>query len=150
MTTRRASALSKGSARDAWRAAVTGALLLVACRERPAVSVSITAPAEGDTVTGPAVHITLGASGIELAPASEQRPGIAHHHLFFDRDPTPATDTIPSGVTGIIHLGRAQTEFHWDSVSPGPHRIIAVLGDAWHLPLRPPVADTVHFVVAGN
>lgn len=135
--------------RGAWRAVAFGALLLAACREKPAVSVSITSPSEGDTVPGPAVHITLGASGIELAPASEQRSGIAHHHLFLDVDPTPPTDTIPAGVTGIIHRGGAQTEFHWDSVAPGPHRIIAVLGDAWHVPLQPMVADTVHFVVTG-
>lgn len=132
-------------------AVLLGALLwLAACQGRPAVTVSITGPAEGDTVRGTAVHVTLAASGIEIAPASEQRAGIAHHHLFLDVDPTPATDTIPAGVTGIIHLGRAQTEFHWDSVAPGPHRIIAVLADAWHLPLTPLVADTVHFVVAGN
>ena len=135
--------------RSVWRAVAIGAVLLVACRQQPAVSVTITNPSEGDTVPGPAVHIMLGATGIELAPASEQRPGIAHHHLFLDVDPTPATDTIPAGVTGIIHRGQAQTDFHWDSVAPGPHRIIAVLGDAWHLPLQPNVADTVHFVVTG-
>ncbi len=137
------SALEQG----AWRAVVSGVLLLAACREKPAVSVSITSPSEGDSVPGLAVHITLSVSGIELGPASEQRPGIAHHHLFLDVDPTPPTDTIPAGVTGIIHRGRAQTEFQWDSVAPGPHRIIAVLGDAWHVPLQPMAADTVHFVV---
>jgi len=140
--------------RGAWRAGIVPAILLAACRGGgggpPPVAVSILTPSEGDTVTGPAVHITLGISGIELAPASEQRPGIAHHHLFLDVDPTPDADTIPAGVTGTIHLGRAQTEFHWDSVAPGPHRIIAVPGDAWHVPLQPRVADTVHFVVAGN
>ena len=137
------------SARSAWLGVFAGALLLAACRGTPAVSVSITSPTEGAAVMGPAVHITLGVSGIELAPASEQRPGIAHHHLFLDVDPTPPTDTIPAGVTGIIHRGQAQTAFHWDSVAPGPHRIIAVLGDAWHVPLQPMVADTVHFVVKG-
>lgn len=138
MTTSRASAI------------LSAVLMLAACRNQPAVSVLITSPAEGDTVPGPAVHITLVASGIELAPASEQRPGIAHHHLFLDVDPTPPGDTIPAGVTGTIHLGRAQTEFHWDSVTPGPHRIIAVLGDAWHVPLQPMVADTVHVVVVSG
>jgi hypothetical protein len=136
------------SARSAWLGAFAGALLLGACRGAPVVS--ITSPTEGAAVTGPAVHITLGVSGIDLAPASEQRPGTAHHHLFLDTDPTPAADAIPAGVAGIVHLGRAQAAFHWDSVPPGPHRIIAVLGDAWHVPLRPLVADTVNFVVAGN
>ena len=132
-------------------AVLLGALLwLAACHGRPAVTVSITGPVGGDTVRGTAVHVTLAASGIEIAPASEQRAGIAHHHLFLDVDPTPPGDTIPAGVTGIIHLGRAQTSFHWDSVGLGRHRIIAVLADAWHLPLTPVVADTVNFVVVGN
>ena len=139
-----------GPVRGARCAVVAGALLASACRGQPAVSVAITGPMDGDTVRGTAVHVTLAASGIEIAPASEQRAGIAHHHLFLDVDPTPPGDTIPAGITGIIHLGRAQTEFHWDSVAPGPHRIIAVLADAWHLPLMPLVADTVNFVVAGN
>lgn len=135
-----------GSARGVWCVA-SAALVLAACRGKPAATVSITSPTEGSTFPGPVVHVTLGIAGIELAPASEQRAGVAHHHLFLDVDPTPAADTIPAGVTGIIHLGRAQTEFHWDSVPPGPHRIIAVLADSWHVPLQPLAADTVNFVV---
>jgi len=62
-------------------------------------------------------------------------------------EPTPLDQKIPAGVTGIIHLGRAQTEYHWDSVAAGPHRIIAVLADWQHVPLQPVAADTVRFVV---
>ncbi|HEV8381554.1 MAG TPA: DUF4399 domain-containing protein [Gemmatimonadales bacterium] len=109
---------------------------------------SIDSPVEGDTVRGSAVHAALLASGVELAPASEERPGTAHHHLFLDVDTGPLDQKIPAGVPGIIHLGRAQTEFTWDSVAPGPHRIIAVLADWSHVPLKPPATDTVHFVVA--
>lgn len=123
-------------------------LLLAACRKsQGAASVTIDSPAEGDTVRGSAVHITLTARGIELAPAAEERPGTAHHHLFLDVETGPLDRAIPAGVTGIIHLGRAQTEFHWDSVAPGPHRIIAVLADSKHVPVVPPATDTVHFVV---
>lgn len=96
---------------------------------------------------GSAVHVTLSVSGVALAPASEEREGTAHHHLFLDVDTGPLDQEIPAGVTGIIHLGRAQTEFHWDSVAPGSHRIIAVLADWRHVPLVPPVTDTVRFVV---
>jgi hypothetical protein len=110
-------------------------------------SVTIDTPANGDTVRGSAVHITLTARGVELAPAAEERPGTAHHHLFLDVETGPLDHAIPAGVTGIIHLGRAQTEFQWDSVAPGPHRIIAVLGDSKHVPLVPLATDTVHFVV---
>jgi hypothetical protein len=104
-------------------------------------------PADGATLTGPAVRVVLHAEGIELAPAAELRAGTAHHHLFLDTDLTPAADTIPAGVTGIIHLGRAQTEFTFDSVGPGEHRVIAMLADPWHVPTKPLAVDTVRFTV---
>jgi len=123
------------------------AVLLGACGKGQPASVAISSPAEGDTVTGSAVHVTLAVSGVPLAPAAEERPGTAHHHLFLDVDTGPLDQKIPSGVTGVIHLGRAQTEYHWDSVAAGPHRIIAVLADWQHIPLAPLATDTVHFVV---
>jgi len=109
-------------------------------------AVKITTPARGATVSGP-VKITLVASGVEIVPATDERPGTGHHHLFVDRDVTPTDDTIPRGVTGILHLGRGQTEFVLDSLKPGPHRVIAVVGDSKHRPLKPLVADTVRFTV---
>lgn len=134
------------------KAAASGlvvAIVLMACRSsntaRP--TVTIDSPAAGDTVRGTAVHIELATNGILLAPAADEKPGTAHHHLFLDVDTGPLDQKIPSGVTGIIHLGRAQTEFHWDSVAPGPHRIIAVLADWQHVPVAGAATDTVHFVV---
>lgn len=127
-----------------------GLLFVVACAKEPAtpaVTVSITSPAEGDTIVGSAVNITLGVSGIELAPVAEARPGTAHHHLYLDADLPSLENPIPMGVPGVIHLGKAQTSFHWDSVLPGTHRIIAVLADPGHVPLKPLVADTIHIVV---
>jgi uncharacterized protein DUF4399 len=109
-------------------------------------TVEITEPANGATVSTP-VKIVLKATGVEIVPASDERPGTGHHHLFVDRAPTPATDTIPRGVTGILHLGRGQTEFVLDSLKPGPHRVIAVVADAKHKPLQPLVTDTVDFTV---
>jgi len=109
-------------------------------------TVKITTPARGATLTGP-VKITLVATGVEIVPATDERPGTGHHHLFVDRDVTPVGDTIPRGVTGILHLGRGQTEFVLDSLKPGPHRVIAVVGDWRHIPLKPLVADTVRFTV---
>jgi hypothetical protein len=125
-------------------ALVAVALSAAACGRAPAVT--ITAPRDGETVMAP-VRVTLGVVNVELAPAADERPGTAHHHLFLDVDVTPPTDTIPAGVTGVIHLGRAQTEFTFDSLAPGPHRVIAVLGDYGHVPLRNAAADTVNFVV---
>ncbi len=126
---------------------VAAMVLLGACGRKSGARVTIDSPAEGDTVRGSAVHVTLTATGVELAPAADERPGTAHHHLFLDVEPTPLDQKIPAGVAGIIHLGRAQTEYQWDSVAAGPHRIIAVLADWQHIPLHPVAADTVRFVV---
>ena len=112
-----------------------------------AVSVRITAPQQNAVVTGTSVHVVLAARGIEIAPAAAQKPGTAHHHLLLDADVTAPDVAIPAGVKGIYHLGKGQTEFTLDSVAPGPHRLIAVLGDPNHVPLKPMVADTVRFTV---
>ena len=121
-----------------------------ACSKEPAtsdVAVSVTSPLEGDTVSGSAVHVTLNATGIEIAPAADARPETAHHHLYLDVDFPQLDGAIPMGVAGVVHLGQAQKEYHWENVPPGSHRIIAVLADPGHLPLKPWVTDTVNFVV---
>jgi uncharacterized protein DUF4399 len=111
-----------------------------------AAKVKITAPINGATVSGP-VKVTLQATGVEIVPATDERAGTGHHHLFVDHDLTPVNDTIPRGVTGILHLGRGQTEFVLDSLKPGLHRVIALVADYRHVPLKPLVVDTVRFTV---
>src|SRR5262245_49293331 len=97
-------------------------LLFAACAKKEdaattsAVAVTITTPAEGDTVRGTAVHIALGATGIEIAPAADARPETAHHHLYLDVDFPQVETAIPMGVAGVVHLGQAQTEYHWENV----------------------------------
>lgn len=110
------------------------------------VTVKIIAPRNGATVTGPVV-IKLRATGVRIAPATVETPGTAHHHLFVDHDLNWINDTIPMGSPGIVHLARGQTEFVLDSLTPGVHRVIAVLADWRHIPLNPLVADTVTFTV---
>src|SRR2546427_704337 len=135
-----------------WTTRLTSALGTAALLSSAALAqtskptVKITTPRNGASVTGP-VKVTLKATGVEIVPATDERPGTGHHHLFVDRDVTPANDTIPRGVTGIIHLGRGQTDFVLDSLRPGPHRVIAVVADWKHVPLKPLVVDTVRFTV---
>jgi len=133
--------------------AVCGAAFLPAAapaQAKPApatkVTVKIVAPRKGATVTGPVV-IKLRATGVRIAPATDESAGTAHHHLFVDHDLNWLSDTIPMGSPGIIHLARGQTEFVLDSLAPGVHRVIAVLADWRHIPLNPLVADTVTFTV---
>ncbi len=128
---------------------LTGVLALVVagCARHPSARVHILQPHEGDTLTTSDVRVVLEAKGVEIVPAVEKRPGTGHHHLFLDTDLTPPNDTIPKGVTGIIHLGRGQTEFTFTDVPEGAHRLIAEVADGDHIPLKPLVADTVRFVV---
>ena len=138
------------SVRDVWYLVLCAvAAASAGCRGRPAASVRIVEPADGTTLAGRSVRVVLEAQGVPIVPAAEQRPGTAHHHLYLDTDLGPPRDTIPAGVTGIIHLGRAQTEFVYDSLGPGEHRIIAILADAWHVPLSPRAVDTVRITVPG-
>lgn len=128
---------------------LAGAVLLVAaCGKASGPAVRIVEPAEGAVLAGPSVRVVLEATGIEIAPAAEQRAGTAHHHLFLDTDLTAPGDTIPAGVTGILHLGRGQTEFTFEGVTPGQHRVIAVLADPWHIPTKSAATDTVRFTVS--
>lgn len=125
---------------------VLTAALLAACEAEERAEIVIVMPVPGDTVTGE-VPVTLSASGIEIAPASDHRAGTAHHHLFVDRDVTPSGEKMPAGTTGLIHLGKGDSTFAILDLAPGEHRVIAVLGDSAHVPLEPLAADTVTFTV---
>lgn len=129
---------------------ISGLLLAVlACGGDAAqlATVEIVEPADRAVVSGSDVRVVLAVRGVEITPATEQREGTAHHHLFVDHDLTPLSDTIPAGVTGILHLGRGQTEFLLQNLTPGEHIVIAVLANWAHVPLSPPALDTVRFTV---
>jgi hypothetical protein len=113
----------------------------------PAPRVRIVEPKQGAIVTGTMVDVVLEAQGVEIAPAAEHRAGTAHHHLFLDTDLTASDMGIPAGMPGIVHLGKGQSTYMFEAVAPGPHRLIALLADPNHVPLKPLVADTVRFTV---
>lgn len=122
------------------------ALPTIAGTQAQPVTVQITVPNNGGTVSNP-VTIKLVATGVRIAPASDENKGSTHHHLFVDHELKWLNDTIPQGSPGIIHLARGQTEFVLDSLKPGPHRVIALLSRWNHVPLNPLIADTVTFTV---
>ncbi len=113
----------------------------------PEPSVMITQPADGDTVDGPAVTVGLEVENIQVVMAGDTTPNSGHHHLFLDRDLTPADQPIPTEPGHIVHMGDASSGFTFEDVEPGEHRLIAVMGDALHVPVQPWVTDTVTFVV---
>jgi len=112
----------------------------------PSHTVTILEPADGSTVEGPRVTVRL-ATTVPLAQAGDMTPGTGHHHIFLDGDLSPEGAPIPAVPGTVVHLGDASSEFTFDAVSPGRHRIIAVMADFAHVPLAPPVVDTVFFTV---
>ena len=109
-------------------------------------SVEIASPADGDTVEGPNVTVELLAHGFEVVPAGDTTPNSAHHHLYLDRDVEQTDRPVPNEEGHIIHLGDGSSSYTFENVEPGEHRLIAVPGDAAHVPV-PGLRDTVNFTV---
>jgi hypothetical protein len=112
-----------------------------------APQVRIVAPAEGEEVDGPNVTIRLEASGIDIVPAGDTASGTGHHHLYLDTDLAPFDVPIPAVPGQVIHMGDGSSSYTFEGVAAGEHRVIAVVGDGVHVPLQPPVVDTVLFTV---
>jgi hypothetical protein len=112
----------------------------------PARGVEITAPLDGDTVDGPSVTVRLAAHGFTVVPAGDTTANSGHHHLFLDRDVSAEGVAIPAEAGFIIHMGNGADTLLIATVAPGEHRLIAVVGDAGHVPV-PALVDTVRFFV---
>ncbi len=109
--------------------------------------VEIVEPADGDTV-GPDARLVLRAEGVVVEPAQGERvAGRGHHHIFVDTEVTPASEPIPKQVKGIIHLGTGASEFTVKELTPGEHRLIAVLAYGDHIAMERVATDTVRVVV---
>jgi hypothetical protein len=93
-------------------------------------------PADGDVISGP-VQLEFGLSGMEVAPAGDDRPGSGHHHIIIDSElpvlglPVPADDHH-------VHFGdgRTMTEL---TLGPGQHTLQLLFADHLHIPHDPPL-----------
>lgn len=112
----------------------------------PAASVSITFPGDGSEIDGPNLTVELSTT-VRIVPAGEMLPGTGHHHLYLDADLTEVDVPVPTVPGSIIHMGDGSSEYLFEGVSPGEHRLIAVVADGAHVPLQPLVVDTVMFTV---
>jgi hypothetical protein len=98
-------------------------------------------------VIGPKTIIHFGLRGMGVAPAGTDKANTGHHHLLIDTDPPPLNEPIPSD-DNHVHFGAGQTEVEL-TLSPGPHTLQLLLGDANHVPHSPPVmSDRIHVTVA--
>jgi hypothetical protein len=109
--------------------------------------VEIVEPADGAVLEAGPMLVRLEAHGFTVVPAGDTTPNSGHHHLFLDRDVSPAGEPIPQEEGHIIHLGTGVSEYAFEAVEPGEHRLIAVVGDAIHVPVDPPLVDTVQITV---
>jgi hypothetical protein len=109
----------------------------------------IMAPAEGATLKTPSVKVSLASSSVQIAPVASGKAGAAHFHVFLDVDGPTAGEPIPQGP-GITHLGDGKKEMRLENVTPGSHRIIVVLGDNAHVPVKGHKADTTYFTIAAR
>jgi hypothetical protein len=110
----------------------------------------IMAPREGSTIQGPSVKVVLDAKNITIAPVQAAKAGAAHYHLLLDANLPSDSTPIPVDLPGVVHLGQGQKQHTFDNLTPGGHRLIVVLGDNTHRPLRRAKADTIHFTVAAR
>ncbi len=116
----------------------------------PAMAVRLVEPADGAVIDGSSVRIVLEVEGLEIVPAGTVQARSGHHHLLVNTGLTPAGQPIPATSGVHIHLGQAQTDYELTDLEPGDYTVIAVVGDAVHVPLDPPVVDTVTFTVGGG
>ncbi len=108
-------------------------------------TVAIVEPMDGATLeTGPTLF-KMETQGVEIVSAGTMDPGTGHHHLIVNGD-VDWSAPIPNDAGVHYHMGTGQTEFAVE-LPPGEHRIIAVVADGVHVPLDPPVADTIDVVV---
>ena len=115
--------------------------------EVPLGTVTILEPADGATVDGPDLRVVLEIGGMEIRPAGDMTPNSGHHHLYLDHDLTDPTEPIPAIPGQVIHMGDGSSEYVFEGVEAGEHRIIAVVGNHVHVPLQPWVVDTVYVTI---
>src|SRR5579863_3058886 len=97
-------------------------------------------------VIGPTTTIHFGLHGMGVAPAGSDKANTGHYHLLIDTDLPPLNEPIPSD-DNHLHFGGGQTETEL-TLSPGPHTLQLLLGDANHIPHTPPVvSDRIHVTV---
>ena len=108
--------------------------------------VSIAEPADGVAFDAGPVRVVMDVEGLVVAPAGTMEPGTGHHHLVVNAD-VDWSLPIPNDPGVHYHMGLGQTEFTLEELPPGEHRIIAVVADGVHVPLDPPVSDTVTIVI---
>ena len=128
--------------------------LLASCAPAPAapaVSMKVTSPAAGATVTGPKVKVEVDVQGLTLVDANiAPKDGEGHIHFFID---SPASSVavgqvIPTDqATKYVHAGKAPYTNRELDLTAGQHTITIVAANAAHQALAVPAPVSVSFTV---
>ena len=132
---------------DAPAAGVAEEQAVMPMSDEPIGAVSILEPETSADLMASFVTVRLSVAGFPIVPAGDMTPGTGHHHLFLDADVTDPGEPIPTVPGSIVHMGNGASEYTFENVSRGQHRLIAVVADGAHVPLQPWVVDTVVFNV---
>ncbi len=111
----------------------------------PDASVYILTPANGEVVSSP-LKVVFGLKNMGVAPAGVEREATGHHHLLIDAELPDLDMPIPSDQNHV-HFGKGQTETVIE-LAPGKHTLQLLLGDALHIPHKPPImSEKIEIIV---
>ena len=94
-------------------------------------------PPDGAVIPGGKFWVRMGLVNAGIAPAGVDKPNTGHHHLLVDTDLPPLDQPIPNDKNHL-HFGGGQTEARLE-LPPGKHTLQLLLGDAQHVPHKPPL-----------
>lgn len=109
-----------------------------------ATRVFFNSPKNGAELSSP-VSVSMGVSGMKVAPAGEVKTGEGHHHLIVDGAPIKEGEIVPSDATHI-HFGKGQVETSVP-LSPGKHKLTLQFADGAHRSYGEKMSETIEVQV---
>jgi len=97
----------------------------------------IVSPADGAVVSSPVTVVFGLRNAYGVAPAGVVKENTGHHHLLIDTALPDLNAPIPKDEHHR-HFGGGQTETAIE-LAPGRHTLQLLLGDAAHVPHKPPI-----------
>ncbi len=126
--------------------ALTAAPIFAQSPDTATTRVYFISPQDGETLSSP-VTVRFGLSGMGVAPAGTPKDNTGHHHLLIDVNDLPDLSMPLPSDENHRHFGGGQTEAVIE-LTPGAHTLQLVLGDASHIPHKPPVmSDKISITV---
>jgi hypothetical protein len=111
-------------------------------------------PSDGAEVKGPLVDgkvpvkVKMGAEGIEVQAAGEQKQGAGHHHIIVDGEQVVMGTVVPKDDTHL-HYGKGQSEADL-MLAPGEHTLTLQFADGAHMSYGPTLSASMKLKIVGE